>query len=372
MKIALVILHADPARGGAERYTVDLAVSLNARGHDVSIIATTFAADAPGRRVKIGAKGFTRLAQYHQYLDGLEQHLEGQSYDIVHAMLPVRRCNVYHPHAGLAVEAVLRGHEKYDGIQRAIAGMANQLNRKRRGCAAVERELLDGEHAPVVLCLSEYIKRSLREHYRLPEENLATLFNAVDLRKFDPAARPGAGAAVRKALGVSADRVMALMIAQDFQRKGLAEAIMALAAADERITLVVVGKQKTGAYEQLAKRNGVEGRVTFAGATREPYGFYQAADFFVLPTRHDPCSLVVLESLAMGLPVISTRFNGACEIMTSGEHGFVMDDPRDVEALSMGYDAMVDSAKRQKMAQACLALRPRLSQEEHVGRLEGV
>ena len=37
--------------------------------------------------------------------------------------------------------------------------------------------------------------------------------------------------------------------------------------------------------------------LAVAGATADPHGFYQAADFFVLPTRHDPCSLVVLEAL---------------------------------------------------------------------------
>jgi len=59
-------------------------------------------------------------------------------------------------------------------------------------------------------------------------------------------------------------------------------------------------------------------------ADRDPYAFYRAADFFVLPTRHDPCSSSWLEALAMGLPVISTIFNGACEIMIDGVHGFVL------------------------------------------------
>src|SRR5439155_7596627 len=75
-------------------------------------------------------------------------------------------------------------------------------------------------------------------------------------------------------------------------------------------------------------------RVSFAGAVADPRPFYRDADFFVLPTKHDPCSLVVLEALAMGLPVISTKFNGACEIMTDGVHGYVLDDPADVNALA--------------------------------------
>jgi UDP-glucose:(heptosyl)LPS alpha-1,3-glucosyltransferase len=106
--------------------------------------------------------------------------------------------------------------------------------------------------------------------------------------------------------------------------------------------------------------------VRFAGGTEDVYSFYQAADFFVLPTRHDPCSLVVLESLAMGVPVISTRQNGACEIMTEGVHGFVLPGAEDGAGLARAMEAMCDDAVRGRMREACLALRPRLAQERHL------
>ena len=369
MKIALVILHADPARGGAERYTVDLAAALVARGHDVSLIATRFGGETVGRRIRLPTPAPTRLGQYLNFLNALDAHLASESHDIVHAMLPVRRCDVYHPHAGLAAEAIVSGHEKYDGLRKSLAGVANRFNRKRRRFAAVERRLLDSSRPPVVLCLSEYVKATLRKHFSLPDEKLATLFNAVDLKKFDPAARPEAGQEVRRRFKIGADRVVALMIAQDFQRKGLSEAIAALSSRQTRLVLLVVGKGNTAAYEKLAQSAGVRSQVVFAGLTNDPYSFYQAADFFVLPTRHDPCSLVVLESLAMGVPVISTVFNGACEIMVDGVHGFVMQDPRDVAALRHCYARMMDDDTRTKMAAACLALRPRLSQEQHVDQL---
>ena len=372
MKIALVILHADPARGGAERYTVDLAAGLLSRGHDVSIIASSFGGEPSARQVKLPARSATRLGQYLAFLDAVEAHLSTEHYGIVHAMLPLRHCDVYHPHAGLATEAVVTGHLKYDGLRKSLAGLTNRFNRKRRKFAAIERQLLDAPNPPVVLCLSEYIKNTVRRHYTLPDEKLATLFNAVDLGKFDPARLPYAGDLIRVMFAIGKNRVVALMIAQDFQRKGLAEAIEALAGVDARLVLLVVGKQKPAAYEKIAERRGVRDRVIFAGATDDPYSFYRTADFFVLPTRHDPCSLVVLESLAMGVPVISTQFNGACEIMTEALHGFVLPDPRDAEALRDKYIRMLDDAARSRMQEACLQLRPRLSQEHHLDRLESI
>ena len=137
MKIALIILHADPARGGAERYTVDLAAGLVARGHEVSLLATSFGDSTPARQVKLPARSTTRLGQYLAFLKAVEEHLAAERYDIVHAMLPVRRCNVYHPHAGLAVEAVITGHLKYDGVRQSLAGFTNHFNRKRNQFAGL-------------------------------------------------------------------------------------------------------------------------------------------------------------------------------------------------------------------------------------------
>ncbi|MDB5296675.1 MAG: glycosyl transferase, group 1, partial [Phycisphaerales bacterium] len=195
MNVALVILHADPAKGGAETYTVDLARALADRGHAVSVLAASFADAVDPRvgRVSLPYAGATRVGRYASFLAGLDAHLaavgmrlgataaggrgvatRAGGYDVVHAMLPVRRCDLYHPHAGIAAEAVAGGHLKHASpVRRAGARLANQLNRKRQRFAAVERELLtaggDGAAGtpPLVICLSDYIKATVRRHYPL-------------------------------------------------------------------------------------------------------------------------------------------------------------------------------------------------------------
>jgi UDP-glucose:(heptosyl)LPS alpha-1,3-glucosyltransferase len=377
----LVILHADPARGGAERYTVDLADGLVRRGHDVSLLASSFAEETPPqpssgvpgegekggvRRQPLIATGGTRLGRYLKFLDSLDAHLSGVDYEVVHAMLPVRRCDVYHPHAGIAAQTI--------GSGPALSRLANRFNRKRQRFAAVEGEMLSPPSGPIVLCLSDYVKEMARRHYpRLAESRLVKLFNGIDLQRFDPNARPQAGVEVRRRYGISPEKIVALMLAQDFERKGLKEAIEALArVADRRMILLVAGRDDPSVYRRLAESLGVADRVLFAGATDDPYAFYQSADFFVLPTRHDPCSLVVLEALAMGLPVISTVFNGACEIMRGGLAGTVLDDPSDLPALAAAMEGMLDESRREQMRRECVTLRPQLSQETHLHALEGI
>ena len=69
---------------------------------------------------------------------------------------------------------------------------------------------------------------------------------------------------------------------------------------------------------------GIARAVTFADAV-DPVPHYAAADVFVHPTWYDPCSLVTLEASAAGLPVITTHFNGASEMMRDGVEGFLLD-----------------------------------------------
>ena len=374
MKVALVILHADPARGGAERYTIDLAGALVKRGHEVALLASSFGEEVAGvRQQLLDAGGATRARRYLRFLDSLDAHLVSNDYDIVHAMLPVRRCDVYHPHAGLAAEALARGHLKHRGaIPRTLSQLANRFNPRRQQFGEVERRLLRSPTPPVVLCLSDYVKATVRTHYpELPEECLTKLFNATDLDRFDPTTRPTAGEGVRQRFGFSPDDVVGLMLAQDFQRKGLKESIIALAdVADPRLKLLVAGKQNPSGYRRLAENVGIGRQVCFAGATNDPYAFYRAADFLILPTWHDPCSLVVLEAIAMGLPVISTAMNGACEIMQSDIHGYVIPDPADRPALAQALGRLLDSPRRKQMSLACLSLRPALSYENHLQALE--
>ena len=171
--------------------------------------------------------------------------------------------------------------------------------------------------------------------------------------------------------------MVALMIAQHFERKGLAQVIAATAHINQKSgaeapTVLVVGKDNPNRSRQQARQLGVQERIIFAGQTALPADFYMAADFFVLPTRHDSCSLVVLEALAMGLPVISTVFNGACEIMVEGRHGFVLADPGDVSALTAAMSRLLDPATRKMMSLACLGLRQSLSFEAHLDRLEEI
>ena len=70
------------------------------------------------------------------------------------------------------------------------------------------------------------------------------------------------------------------------------------------------------------------------------------------PTWYDPCSLVTLEAAACGLPVITTRYNGASELMQNGRDGFVLHDPQDFTTLAAHMEELLDPMLRERMGAA--------------------
>lgn len=372
MNIALVILRANGALGGAEGYTLSLAGSLIDAGHQVTLIAQEFGENLPAtERVTIDAPGLTRSSRYLRFLDGLDKHLAANPYDVVHAMLPVRRCDLYHPHAGLAIDNIRQAHVRYnDPIRRTLAKLGARFNARRNRLARVERRLLEGPRPPVVLCLSKSMRHSVQDQFRIDPGRLITLYNGIRTERFDPSTRVELRQSIRANHGWNDDHVVGLIVGQDFELKGVAEAIRAIALVnDPRLTLLVVGRDNPRPYQRLAVRYGVERQVVFFGATTDVAACYAASDFLLFPSRGDTCGLVVLESLAMGRPVIVTRQAGASELVSDGFDGFVIDSPRNVAALAEATRELLDGELRRRMGEAGLSKRPYFSQQRHLSEL---
>jgi UDP-glucose:(heptosyl)LPS alpha-1,3-glucosyltransferase len=115
-----------------------------------------------------------------------------------------------------------------------------------------------------------------------------------------------------------------------------------------------MGHPYTAPFEQMAKNLGVADVVRFLGFVPDPRNAYFAADLLVHPTFYDPCSLVVQEAMACGLPVITSRYNGASELLNPPHDGLVIRDPHDGEELAGALGYFLDPGRRQACARAAL------------------
>jgi colanic acid/amylovoran biosynthesis glycosyltransferase len=165
-----------------------------------------------------------------------------------------------------------------------------------------------------------------------------------------------------------------LFVGRLVAQKGQAVLLEAVAALTERgreVELTLAGDGPTRAtLERLAERLGVAGRVRFLGAVgQEQIGaLYEQASIFCLPSFAEGLPTVLMEALAMELPVISTRINGAPELVRDGETGLLV-TPGRADELAAAIERLIEDPS----LAARLAGRGRdlVSREFEVGRCAG-
>ena len=124
----------------------------------------------------------------------------------------------------------------------------------------------------------------------------------------------------------------------------------------------------------LAAEGGAAGRgrgrpVSRPGGRHVPY--YAAADVYVHPTIYDTCSLVVLEAAACGLPVVTTRCNGAAELFHDGDDILLVADPADDETFAAAVEGLLDPAAHRAIGDAARRTATANTFDRNVGQHPG-
>lgn len=216
-----------------------------------------------------------------------------------------------------------------------------------------ERRAYGSPRLKRVIAVSRGTARELREHYRVPEEKIIVVPNGVDQTVFRPSPDAQAKRALRQRLALPADSFLALFVGGDWERKGVRDAIAAVAGEPDT-TLVVVGTGDVAAMRAHAERAGAASQVLFPGATRAPEEYYAACDAFVFPSRYEAFSLVTLEAAAAGLPIIAHAINGTEELVEDGVNGWLVEFGAD--ALRARLVVLRDDpVRRARMSAAALA-----------------
>ncbi|HSB71877.1 MAG TPA: glycosyltransferase family 4 protein [Candidatus Methylomirabilis sp.] len=218
----------------------------------------------------------------------------------------------------------------------------------------LERRGFRPERCPFLIANSQLCRAGILKHYPIPPERIVVAYNGVDSARFSPASRSRHREAKRRDLGVGDGDLAVLFVGQGFSRKGLGTLLDALGSLRLRglpIRLIVVGRGGRGPWMAQAERLGLGGRVAFVGHVVDPEAFYAAADVFALPTFFDPFANATLEAMASGLPVVTSRSNGAAEVLRPGVDGLVIDRADDVPGLAEALASLTDPDVRAAMGE---------------------
>ncbi len=203
------------------------------------------------------------------------------------------------------------------------------------------RALRKADH---VFALSEYTRSQLAT--MVPGSKLSIAWPGVDTDLFHPASAP-------------ADKGFILSVGRHGDpRKNVRLLLEAYHLVRERLPdvprLMLVGEQPRSADWAEATRCGIADQIEVrVDVTPEALpSLYREASLFVLPSNEEGLGIVILEAMASGLPVVSTRCGGPATCMVEGETGFLT-PVGDAEALAQGMQILLeDETLRQRMGRA--------------------
>ncbi|HMK51183.1 MAG TPA: glycosyltransferase family 4 protein [Thermodesulfobacteriota bacterium] len=358
VRFAIGLRDFSKMRGGAERYLVDLCIRMAAEANEVHVYAERY--DLVDSRIhfhSVKTIPFPRSLRLLSFAVRATKEIESGNYDITFGVGNTLRANILQPHGGVHWAWFWRSLKAYDHpILWMIKFLGRVFSLKQWVNGWVEDAPYQGKNPQMIIAISDMVKKDMMHWYRIPDDRIKVVYNGVDIERFHPRNRKYRRE-VRGRHGIG-DELVILFVSNNFRMKGLGFLMKALAKVKNGgrppFKLLILGRDQKDSYLRLAKGMGILGEVIFAGSTNEPEKYYGASDLLVHPTFYDACSLTVLEALASGLPVITTYSNGASGIMTQGQEGFVISDPRDDQSLAEKISFFLN---REKVERASIAAR---------------
>ncbi len=195
-----------------------------------------------------------------------------------------------------------------------------------------------------VICPSTAVADYIRAQYGTPEEKIRLIPRGIDPQQFDPGRLdPAFMAEFRRQYGLEG-RFVVLGVGRVTQLKGYDVLIRATALARGRLpqikTVIVGGAEAARAgygreLQRLVESLGLQEHVVFTGSQSRLAEIYTCGQVLVSSNSAKPEAFgrAMAEALAMGCPVIATRFGGALDLVKEGFNGWLV-DPGDAAGLS--------------------------------------
>ncbi|MDD5559532.1 glycosyltransferase family 4 protein [Candidatus Methylomirabilis sp.] len=332
----LVVSDVSPAHigGGGERVLWEQASRLVKLGHEVRILSRSPADEAKERVERQGV----RIRHFHSDQRSLlrfvrssilqsrrtaAQELDEAGADVLHLHQPLSGYGVLHSPPGRRIPSLYTFHSPAPLEYRLRRGMTGHHRGGWTGSLAMAvLWLIEGtclRRATRIHVLSDFSTGLLWKLYRIPSRRIVKIPGGADTDRFQPAEDR---TAIRNNLGFATGRPLLFTLRNLEARMGLDTLIQSMAILRRQApqTLLLIGGAGSlrNDLESLTASLDLNEHVRFLGFVPDEHLplYYQAADFFILPTRElEGFGLVTVEALACGTPVLGTPVGGTPEIL---------------------------------------------------------
>jgi colanic acid/amylovoran biosynthesis glycosyltransferase len=254
--------------------------------------------------------------------------------------LELKQRGIRHVHAHFAGMAARTAYwmKQFYGIGYSVTAHANDIF-----CETDFPVSLDDivKEARLIVTVADYSRDWLRQRFPTYAAKIHRVYNGIHVGDFT------AGA------GETSGPPEILSVGRLIEKKGFAELIAACAMLGDRdyhCRIVGAGPLEEALRAQIAQ-TGLEKRVTLEGARPEGdvINFLSKARLFALACTHDAeggsdnLPTVIMEAMAAGLPVVSTRVAGVPEMIEDGVTGRLLDE-HDVAGIAKALESLIDDA----------------------------
>jgi glycosyltransferase involved in cell wall biosynthesis len=314
--------------GGLERVAVDLALAQHGAGHQVSVYCLF--AGGPLRKELDGHGIPVREFRKTEHSNAtvvwsIARQLRGDRVEVVHGHNP----GVHH---AAAVAKVLAGAPVCVNTRHSAANS--------QGVAYQERYFrLVEPLTDHVVFVCEEVRNRLLPRLRYRPEKCSVIWNGVATERF--LKRPASPGALRP-------RIRFGTVGRLVPAKGHAVLIEAFAKVAGQLPGAELHIYGYGPLERelrdLAARLGMEGRIALEGPAGNSAAAFESLDLFVLSSLNEGLPLVIMEAMAAGLPVVSTRVGGVPEVAPEHLAAWFC-EPGDADGLARAMAAAAGSGE---------------------------
>jgi len=322
--------------GGAERVMVWLSSGFVERGIDVDLVLAK--AEGPllsevSKKVRIVDLSSKRVSYS---LPKLVRYLRVEKPDvllstIVHAnVISILAKKISHVNTKIVVRHTASLH----GMKNAKSGLKFKLT--------IILAKMFYKEADLVIANSVVMASEIAELFNVPKEKLVTIYNPIPNEIFTRASEPVLDEWFTKDSSPVILSVGRLTKQKDFET--LIRAFRIVRKIKEaKLVILGEGEERTK-LEELAKDLGVDSDIYMPGFTDNPFKYMRNASVFVLSSRYEGLPNVLIETLALGVPVVATDCpTGPREILENGKYGYLVpvgDEKRLAEAIIRVLDGM--------------------------------
>ncbi len=348
MRIGLFTNNYLPFCGGVSVSLETLRRGLEARGHDVWVIAPDARHAAPDPAVirypSVPAMTYPEFSLPLPVAPRVSRRVRALELDVYHAHHPFLLGPVARRLARRAGRPlVFTYHTRYEKYAHYVP-----LRRPLVEAAAIRLSTSFAASADAVIAPSQAVRQTLAE--RGVTTSVDVIPTGVDVERF----RPGDVTAARETLGLPAAEPLLLYVGRLDREKSIERILTAFTHVHGTVPLARLALVGQGTEAErlraLARTLPAADRITFLPARAHSLlpVCYQAADLFLFASESETQGLVLAEAAACGIPAVSVTGPGCDEVVRDGETG-ILTKPEPSALAEAAISLLVDGARRRRM-----------------------